>query len=407
MLVSSKYKQMYECRLPAQAVRFHQDGASEPDSQGYTGPSIPDLLKPMHTAPCLVKAKDWWTYEFCYGQHIRQYHLEDTGVKGDVFFPGYFDSEFDWINETAKAGEDAFDNQLTDNEVTEDAFGDETFNFKVITDPADLMKFVQNLKESNRKKAQNEAEREALRKEKERRGAEDEEERLLLQEFDEEIAGLSVPSANIEEMKEEMQKKFDNIIDEQELDTEGLKGEFDRTQATQTFETTLDKLLNHLEDKDAGDTEAEHLTEGGQKANDPARGSPSLAPQQPEIPPTSCCPTYTCWEGTSVCLSCLVTPNQATDDHVQIRVTKYKTSGSPDGEVEVQEMGEGDLKWQHIKDMVKGQLEKAGLKAEGQIEVKILTPRTAEDQWLTEEDTKSFRELLINLLTGGTDGVYK
>uniref|UniRef100_A0AAZ3R7L8 Endoplasmic reticulum lectin n=1 Tax=Oncorhynchus tshawytscha TaxID=74940 RepID=A0AAZ3R7L8_ONCTS len=92
MLLSSKYKQIYECRLPAQA----------PHSQGYTGPSIPDLLKPMHTAPCLVKTKDWWTYEFCYGQHIRQYHLEDTGVKGDVFFPGYYDSEFDWINETAK-----------------------------------------------------------------------------------------------------------------------------------------------------------------------------------------------------------------------------------------------------------------------------------------------------------------
>ncbi|XP_021465608.2 protein OS-9 isoform X3 [Oncorhynchus mykiss] len=513
MLVSSKYKQMYECRLPAQAVRFHQDRASEPDSQGYTGPGIPDLLKPMHTAPCLVKTKDWWTYEFCYGQHIRQYHLEDTDIKGDVLFLGYYDSEFDWNNETAKAskqhrlkryhsqsyvngskcdlngnpretevrfvceegsgdyvarvdepqscryvltvhttrtcqhpflrppytakpqgivcqpalstqqymdyvkaqvsdtkrkveqiseelktldemlagdegtdedsatptddpdvlgsdtkdavltseepedsdfwegvtkpgsttatdttsehqaGEDAYDNQLTDNEVTEDAFGDEQFNFKIITDPADLMKFVQHLKESNRKKAENEAkqEREELQNEKEKERDEegDEEEHLLLQEFEEEIADISVPSANIEEMKGEMQKEFDNIIDEaqQELETEGLKGEFDRTQATQTLEATLDKLLDRLEDKEARDTEAEPQTEGGQRANDPARGSPSLAPRQP-----------------------------------------------------------------------------------GKIEVKIITRRTAEeagDQWLTEEDTKSFRELLINLLTGGTEEVYK
>ncbi|XP_045548089.1 protein OS-9-like [Salmo salar] len=190
-----------------------------------------------------------------------------------------------------RADEQTDEESATPTEVTDvlgsdtEAFGDEKFNFKIITDPADLMKFVQHLKESNRKKAQNEAEREALRKEKERRGAEDEdeEERLLLQEFDEEIAGLSVPSANIEEMNEEMQKEFDNIIDEaqRELDTEGLKGEFDSTQATQTLETTLDKLLDRLEDKEAGDTEAEHLTEGGQKANDPARGSPSLAPQQP------------------------------------------------------------------------------------------------------------------------------
>uniref|UniRef100_A0A673WUX0 Endoplasmic reticulum lectin n=1 Tax=Salmo trutta TaxID=8032 RepID=A0A673WUX0_SALTR len=547
MLVSSKYKQMYECRLPAQAVRFHQDRASEPDTQGYTGPGIPDLLKPMHTAPCLVKTKDWWTYEFCYGQHIRQYHLEDTDIKGNVLFLGYYDSEFDWNNETAKASKQhrlkryhsqryvngskcdlngnpretevrfvceegsgdyvarvdepqscryvltvhttrtcqhpflrppytakpqgivcqpalstqqymdyvkaqvsdtkrkveqiseelkTLDEMLAGDEGTDEdsatptddpdvlgsdtkgampvclikvlnlldgllagfyneTFGDEQFNFKIITDPADLMKFVQHLKESNRKvmtfmcisfQYENEAkqEREELRNEKERDEG-DEEEHLLLQEFEEEIADISVPSANIEEMKGEMQKEFDNIIDEaqQELETEGLKGEFDRTQATQTLEATLDKLLDRLEDKEAGDTEAEPQTEGGQRANDPARGSPSLAPRQPD---------------------------QAADDLVKIRVTKYKTGSSSDGEVKVQEMGEGDPQWQHIKDVVKEQLEKAGLKAEGKIEVKIITRRTAEeagDQWLTEEDTKSFRELLINLLTGGTEEVYK
>lgn len=54
-MVSNKYKQLYECRLPAQAVRFHNDPASEPDSQGYTGPDIPELLSPMHDAQCLVK----------------------------------------------------------------------------------------------------------------------------------------------------------------------------------------------------------------------------------------------------------------------------------------------------------------------------------------------------------------
>uniref|UniRef100_A0A3B3YRT8 Endoplasmic reticulum lectin n=1 Tax=Poecilia mexicana TaxID=48701 RepID=A0A3B3YRT8_9TELE len=57
MMVSNKYKQLYECRLPAQAVRFHQDPASESDSQGYTGPDIPELLRPMHKAPCLVKVE--------------------------------------------------------------------------------------------------------------------------------------------------------------------------------------------------------------------------------------------------------------------------------------------------------------------------------------------------------------
>uniref|UniRef100_A0A1A7XBE6 Endoplasmic reticulum lectin n=2 Tax=Iconisemion striatum TaxID=60296 RepID=A0A1A7XBE6_9TELE len=516
MMVSNKYKQLYECRLPAQAVRFHQDPASEPDSQGYIGPDIPDLLKPMHKSPCLVKTKDWWTYEFCHSQHIRQYHLEDTEIKGDVLFLGFYESEFDWNNETAKASkqhklkryhsqtyvngskcdlngnpretevrfvceegssdyiarvdepqscryvltihtsrtcqhpflrppstakpqgivcqpalsaqqymnyvkaqvsdtkrkveqiseelksldemlagneeaegavkvtaeetsgeprddpnpsdrkemaeisvdaasEDTEDSDFwegvkrpgksklavsqQDNEVTEgdynpaaDADGDEEkFNFKIITDPADLMKFVEHLKESNRKKAQSQAKNSEeksisdLQTEK-LRGDEKDEDEQLLEEFEDEMADLSVPSDKIEEIKEEMQKEFDNIIDEaqQELETEGLKGEFDRTQATQTLETTLDKLLDHLEEKDDQDPQQQQTV---QRGSDPTRGSPSLAPKQP-----------------------------------------------------------------------------------GKIEVKILTRKNADeagDQWLTEEDTKSFRELLINLLTGGTEEVYK
>lgn len=574
MMVSSKFKQLYECRLPAQAMRFHQDPASEPESQGYTGPDIPELLRPMHGAPCLVKTKDWWTYEFCYSQHIRQYHLEDTEIKGDILFLGIYASEFDWNNETAKAskqhrmkryhsqsyvngskcdldgtpretevrfvceegssdyiarvdepqscryvltvhtsrtcqhpflrppstakpqgivcqpalsaqqymdyvkaqvsdtkrkveqiseelrsldemlaGNEAADGavevtaeetlptpsddpeqsdgtdvlEVTESEEAEDsdfwegvtkpgnsktsdsqqenqaADGDyyshadnevldegdevEKFNFKIITDPADLMKFVQHLKESNRKKAQNRAK---SREEKptssgvtEKLGEEKDEDDHLLQEFEEEMSDISVPSDKIEEIKEEMQKEFDSIINEaqQELETEGLKGEFDRTQATQTLETTLDKLLDHLEEKE--DQDPEQQTPGAQRASDPTRGSPSLAPKHPD---------------------------QAADDHVKIKITKYKTGSSPDGEVKVQEMGEGDPQWKHIKDVVTEQLEKAGLKAEGKIEVKILTRKNAEeagDQWLTEEDTKSFRELLINLLTGGTEEVYK
>uniref|UniRef100_A0A671LZY8 Endoplasmic reticulum lectin n=1 Tax=Sinocyclocheilus anshuiensis TaxID=1608454 RepID=A0A671LZY8_9TELE len=578
MLVSNKYKQLYECRLPAQAMRFHQDPVSEPDVQGYSGLGVPDLLKPMQTAPCLVKTKDWWTYEFCYGQHIRQYHLEDSEIKGDVLFLGYYDSEFDWTNETAKFvceegssdyiarvdepqscryvltvhtsrtcqhpllrppstakpqgivcqpalsaqqymdyvnaqvsdtkrkveqiseelknldeilskddknkglqddktdeepvvhsdepplsesetkedevaegglvreepedkdfwegvtkpastesstdSEEPQDSQLHENDI----FGEEKFNFKIITDPADLMKFVQHLRESNQKNRKAELEKEiqqssqkkeeqeeekreeraAGREVEEEEGDEDE---TLLQEFEDEMADQSVPSSKIEEIKEEMQKEFDNIIEEaqQELENEGLKGEFDRSQATQTLENTLGKLLDRLEDKTGHESQLEtekntemhksthtqHKTEGG-----PSAGSPNLVPK---------------------------TPAQAgsSGEQVKVRVTKYKvgggvaagavTGGNDDddggeGGVKVKELGEGDPQWQQIQEVVKEQLERAGIKAEGKIEVKILTRKTAEeagDQWLTEEDTKSFRELLINLLTGGTEEVYK
>lgn len=69
---------------------------------------------------------------------------------------------------------------------------------------------------------------------------------------------------------------------QQELETEGLKGEFDRTQATQTLETTLDKLLDHLEEKNiqepAEGAEGAERLEGGLQA---ARGRRNLAPKQP------------------------------------------------------------------------------------------------------------------------------
>uniref|UniRef100_H2U776 Endoplasmic reticulum lectin n=1 Tax=Takifugu rubripes TaxID=31033 RepID=H2U776_TAKRU len=419
-MVSNKYKQLYECRLPAQAVRFHQDPASEPDSQGYTGPDIPELLSPMHDAQCLVKTKDWWTYEFCHGQHIRQYHLEDSEIKGDILFLGYYESEFDWSNETAKAskqhrlkryhsqtyvngskcdldgnpretevrftceegsvdfiarvdepqscryvltvhtsrvcqhpflkppstakphsivcqpalsakqymdyvnaqvsdtkrkveqiseelknldemlaGKDGADGPVdtseadgtspaphgdadqTDREGTsfywQNRFQSnfiEKFNFKIITDPADLMKFVQHLRESNRKKAITEA-----KGQDEKSASESLKE--TLQEFEDEMSDISVPSDKIEDIKEEMQKEFDNILDEaqEELETEGLKGEFDRTKATQELETTLDKLLDQLEEKD--EQEPELQTGESQRASSSHRTSRNLVPNQP------------------------------------------------------------------------------------------------------------------------------
>ncbi|XP_006973373.2 protein OS-9 isoform X2 [Peromyscus maniculatus bairdii] len=101
VVVSSKYKQRYECRLPAGAIHFQRE--REEEAPAYQGPGIPELLSPMRDAPCLLKTKDWWTYEFCYGRHIQQYHMEDSEVKGDVLYLGYYQSAFNWDDETAKA----------------------------------------------------------------------------------------------------------------------------------------------------------------------------------------------------------------------------------------------------------------------------------------------------------------
>ncbi|NWW88818.1 OS9 protein, partial [Rhynochetos jubatus] len=125
--VVSKFGQRYECRLPPVAVRRQPDPREE--AQLCNGSGVAELLRPMGAAPCLIKVgpggwgrtlgspcsipsdplprfaqtKDWWTYEFCYGKHIQQYHMEESGIKGDILFLGYYQSAFNWDNETAKA----------------------------------------------------------------------------------------------------------------------------------------------------------------------------------------------------------------------------------------------------------------------------------------------------------------
>ncbi|XP_063071117.1 protein OS-9 isoform X2 [Engraulis encrasicolus] len=555
MLVSNKYKQRYECRLPAQALLFQPHSPNEAPSSGsgssYSGPSIPEMLEPMGTSPCLVKTKDWWTYEFCYGKYIRQYHLEDSEIKGDVLFLGYYGSEFDWTNDTAKASKQhrlrrfhsqsyingskcdlngnpretevrfaceegsvdyivrvdepqscryvvtihtsrpcahpllrpppstrpqpivcqpalsagqymdyvkaqvsdtkrkveqiseelkTLDEILSkdegaddDSEKTEEAleeadtqaaesvveennnilesvvktaeqraeaeaeaaaeqaveqvqdnevFGEEKFNFRIISDPADLMKFVQHLRESSKKKSESEEEEEEeeqrvskkKKKEVKKEGVgkakeeddddeaavdddeEDDDDEGLFQEFEQEIADLSIPEEKRKEIKEEMQKEFSNIIDEaqQELESEGLKGEFDRSQATHTLENTLDKLLDRLQDK------------GDEEEQTPNTHTPTPPHTQTHTP---------------------------TEEDADTTPVDHNTAA------------EGKGKREKPSDAAS-----RASKHPGKIEVKILSRKTVEeagDQWLSEEDTKSFRELLINLLTGGTEEVYK
>lgn len=55
VIVSSKYKQRYECRLPAGAIHFQRE--REEEAPAYQGPGIPELLNPMKDAPCLLKVK--------------------------------------------------------------------------------------------------------------------------------------------------------------------------------------------------------------------------------------------------------------------------------------------------------------------------------------------------------------
>ncbi|CAI9719789.1 Hypothetical predicted protein [Octopus vulgaris] len=98
--LKSKYGQQYHCNYPD----HHEYEKQTEDSERVameTG--IPELLKPLANKSCLYKTKDWWTYEFCYGKYIRQYHLEGNPIENppqQYTYLGYFESEYKWENRT-------------------------------------------------------------------------------------------------------------------------------------------------------------------------------------------------------------------------------------------------------------------------------------------------------------------
>ncbi|XP_077153887.1 protein OS-9 isoform X2 [Ranitomeya variabilis] len=582
--IASKYKQNYECKLPAVAVQFQQE--KDDDPLAYAGLGIAELLKPMEAAPCLTKTKDWWTYEFCYGKHIQQYHIEESEVKGDVLYLGHYQSEFDWNNETAKlssikaskhhrlkryhsqmyvnGSKCDLNGQLRETEVRflcEDGSGDyiarvdepqsctyvltihttricnhpflrpastgspqpikchpalspeqyveyvkaqvydtkriveelseelktldlktlaskragsldhrepvmttetkdehqqvetesesrleaestedetavnseqeETENdlwnkivhpqgtdtqdadttegtvpslsapdgrtegssktprFRIIKNPEDLVKFIADLKKTHKKDDKGDAEDKELHSEEDSthvsdtRDPEDEDERALMQEFEKELENILLPKSEASQIKEnvqaEMEKEFDNIIDEaqEELETEGLKGEFDRKQASKSLATTLNKLIDKL-DSTAMETEEETPAAEGDEVptndhSDPAAKAPM---------------------------------DDRSDGRVKVRVTKIRRGSSE--HPETKEMSSENPQLRHIENIVKDLLEKEGLKAEGKIEIKILTGRFGDDDdghWLSEEDTRNLKDIFLNIL--GSEDAHK
>ncbi|XP_042210793.1 protein OS-9-like [Homarus americanus] len=96
MTVVNKHGQEYICSLPSVAP-LDSDLKHDDDIFDQLV-DISVLLKPMETAPCLIKTVDWWTYEFCYGSVIKQYHLEDNKATGPIIILGKYESEYNWRN---------------------------------------------------------------------------------------------------------------------------------------------------------------------------------------------------------------------------------------------------------------------------------------------------------------------
>jgi len=82
-ITNPKNKIKYKCILPEPATEEEFTEEEKPL------PKIRDFLEPLGQS-CLYRLAGWWTYEFCYGKHIRQYHQEkDAPIRPqDEFFLG-------------------------------------------------------------------------------------------------------------------------------------------------------------------------------------------------------------------------------------------------------------------------------------------------------------------------------
>lgn len=65
--------------------------------RSWTTENVTLRLEPLRKRrSCLHKTIGWWTYEFCYGTDIRQYHMENGKIVGDEIYLGHFDVDYDW-----------------------------------------------------------------------------------------------------------------------------------------------------------------------------------------------------------------------------------------------------------------------------------------------------------------------
>ncbi|GBN70371.1 Protein OS-9 [Araneus ventricosus] len=94
--MTSIFGQEYSCTLP----QVEEEDLSEKVPVDEKSTDIKELLKPMQSGSCLLKGKDWWTYEFCFGHYIKQFHIEDGQIIGQVITLGLYDSDYDWSNDT-------------------------------------------------------------------------------------------------------------------------------------------------------------------------------------------------------------------------------------------------------------------------------------------------------------------
>ncbi|KAH3732742.1 PRKCSH domain-containing protein [Pelomyxa schiedti] len=76
----------FMCRLPKEIVPDFT--TAETKTSEVLLDEARELVEEAMNDKCIYKSSGWWTYEFCYGGHLRQFH-EENGKVASEYFLGY------------------------------------------------------------------------------------------------------------------------------------------------------------------------------------------------------------------------------------------------------------------------------------------------------------------------------
>jgi len=91
-LVTDHTGQRYACIVPQQNDNNNDNdnNNNKEEIEELKEPSIAVLLQPLNNA-CFYRHEGWWTYEFCFKKHVRQYHVEANAKVTVDYSLGSFD----------------------------------------------------------------------------------------------------------------------------------------------------------------------------------------------------------------------------------------------------------------------------------------------------------------------------
>eukprot|EP01111_Echinosteliopsis_oligospora_P010883 TRINITY_DN3466_c0_g1_i1.p1 TRINITY_DN3466_c0_g1~~TRINITY_DN3466_c0_g1_i1.p1 ORF type:complete len:161 (-),score=23.74 TRINITY_DN3466_c0_g1_i1:379-831(-) len=75
--------QKYDCYIP----KPPQEGDVEERRVPFIA-EIRDVLHQSLSSHCVLRLAGWWTYEFCYGKHMKQFHQDKHETTEQSFFIG-------------------------------------------------------------------------------------------------------------------------------------------------------------------------------------------------------------------------------------------------------------------------------------------------------------------------------